>query len=127
MPCEIAGYSNESTTSFVTLERETPPRHSSGVECISIPLSDDVQSVPVEREGTLLVGSSPLDVPRPVDLGNPSITLDAILSRIGNQRPVCRRTLLIGFRNFARIRFQVSHHAAVSAKNQISVWMTAEG
>src|SRR2546430_111040 len=56
----------ESTASFVTLECEMTPRHSSGVECISIPLSDDVQSVPAQREGTLLVCSQPLDIPRAV-------------------------------------------------------------
>src|SRR2546427_363072 len=124
-PCEGAGCSHESTASFVTLECEMTPRHSSGVECISIPLSDDVQSVPAQREGTLLVGAQPLDIPRAVDLGNPLTALDAILSRISNQRFVCRRTFLVGLRSFARIRFQVSHHAAVSTKHQIAVWMTA--
>jgi hypothetical protein len=103
-----------------------PPERFSTVERTLEPWRDDVQSVAVKRERTLLFGSNPSNIPCPVNLGSPLIALDAILSGISNQRLVSGRTFFIGLRGFASFRLQVSHQASIGTKNQIPVWIGAQ-
>jgi len=83
----------------------------SAVERVSIPLGDDIQSVAAKREETLLIGSKPFHIPRRIDLGNPLVALDAVLSGIRVQRFVRGRTLLVGLWRFTARRLQVSSQA----------------
>jgi len=112
---------------ILTIEHKMPSGHSSSVERISIPPCEDSQSVPLKREEAFLIGPNPFDIPCPVDPRNQFVALDTIHSRIRGQRPIGARTVLFDTRNLAPSRLDAKHHAAVRPKNQISIWVRAEG
>src|SRR3984893_12713440 len=121
-----AAVRSRSSRLLLTLECEMASCHSSVVEQIWIPLRNDTQSVAIEVARALLVVANPLNVPGTIDRGNPLLTLDAILSRVGHQRPVRGGAFLVGLRGLASIRFEVSHHPSFGTKNEISVRTGAE-